>query len=195
MYIEGAARPRETAISDGGNDLSEGLMLLRASTLKIIRLQLAIERHDRQVALAAVDDLVALDRQLQDYLEGAPSSGEQLLFQRQLDRERAALNEEKLTLAAQIVRRPANVIDRPAPIEQFDPVEPARTEPLEPVREADEWLAPSDFDLQWEEPRRRRRWWLAIIPIILLSLGAAAYFFLDVPAAEAWLEQAVKALQ
>ena len=195
MYIDSAARPRETAISDGGNDLSDALMLLRASTLKIIRLQLAIERNDRQVALAAVDDLVALDRQLQDYLEGTSSSGEQLMFQRQLDRERAALNEEKLTLAAQILRRPPSVVDRPAPAEQFHAVEPDQIEPLEPAREVDDWLAPCDLDLQWEEPRRRRRWWLAIIPIVLLSLGAAAYFFLGVPAVEAWLDQAVRALQ
>ncbi|HVI06283.1 MAG TPA: hypothetical protein VM711_09355 [Sphingomicrobium sp.] len=193
MYIDSAARPREAAVPDGGNDLSEGLMLLRASTLKIIRLQLAIERHDRQVALAAVDDLVALDRQLQDYL-GVPATGEQLLFQRQLDRERAALNEEKLTLAAEILRRPASIAERLEPVEQLDLVEPDQAGHAEPVQEVEDWLGPCDLDLKWEEPRRSR-WWLAIIPILLLSLGVAAYFFISLPDAAAWLDEAARAFR
>lgn len=194
MYIESVARPRETATSDGGNDFSEGLMLLRASTLKIIRLQLAIERHDRQVALAAVDDLVAIDSQLQDYLEGVPATGEQLLFQRQLDRERAALNEEKLTLAAEILRRPANAAGMVSPVEPIARIEPDQAEGGEPAQAEDAWLEPCDLDLKWEEPRRRR-WWLFAIPILLIALGAAAYFFVSLPDAEVLLDKAMGMLR
>ena len=50
----------EAAPDLGSDALAEGLMLVRASTLKMIRLQLAMERHDRRAAIEAVDDLVAL---------------------------------------------------------------------------------------------------------------------------------------
>ena len=67
-------RPTDGAPAPVGSDeLAEGLMLVRESTLKIIRFQLAMERHDRRVALEAVDDLVALDRRLRDYLGDVPA--------------------------------------------------------------------------------------------------------------------------
>jgi len=68
MNSETPVKQRETEAPVGSEELAEGLMLVRASTLKMIRLQLAMERHDRVVAQEAVDDLVALDRRLEDYL-------------------------------------------------------------------------------------------------------------------------------
>ena len=103
--MQGPARVRETAPPIGGEELAEGLMLVRASTLKMIRLQLAMERRDRRVALAEVDDLLALDRRLQDYLGDVPAAGEQALWRRELEAERAALDGEKWTLAAEVIRR------------------------------------------------------------------------------------------
>src|SRR4051812_28924668 len=94
--IESPARVRETLPAIGGDELAESLMLVRASTLKMIRLQLAMERRDRRVALEEVDDLLALDRRLQDYLGDAPGRG---ALMRELEVGRAALNREKLTLA------------------------------------------------------------------------------------------------
>ena len=73
MQPANATRER-TIPSIGSEDLAEGLMLVRASTLKVIRLQLAMERRDRRVALEAVDDLVALDRSLEDYLAKVPTT-------------------------------------------------------------------------------------------------------------------------
>ncbi len=64
-----------------------------------------MERQDRRVALEAVDDLVALDRRLQDYLADVPAAAEQLLLRDALDDERAMLNREKLALASGVVRR------------------------------------------------------------------------------------------
>jgi hypothetical protein len=191
MYVEHAARPLETPTAVGGGELAEGLMLLNASTLKIIRLQLAIERHDRQVALGAVDDLVALDRKLQDYLERVPASPELSLFRRELDVERAALNQEKLTLAAEVLRRPADTF-----AEREFSAAPA------PHAEAeDDWLASAD--VQGEPAAPRGRWLLAILAIAvvaLIGIGAAVWFApSDVAAwlatAEAWAAQALAAVK
>jgi hypothetical protein len=129
-----------------------------------------MERRDRHLALKALDDLVVLDRQLRDYLETVPATGDQLMFRRELDTERAALNREKLTLAAEVLRRPA------------DPVEQAK-----PAQADDEWLGPVNVELEWEKPRSRRRW-LALVPIIVSGAAAAAYAATS-PDAAAWLNQ------
>ena len=130
----------------GSDALAEGLMLVRASTLKMIRLQLAMERKDRRVALEAVDDLVALDRRLQDYLADVTAP--------ELEVERAALNREKLTLAAEVIRA------EPKP-----PPEPQIGEPTE------DWVA---FE---EERPRRTAWWLVAVLVLLSAVAAAAYWF------------------
>jgi hypothetical protein len=178
MFVESAERPRETAAPAGADELAEGLMLLRASTLKIVRLQLAIERHDRHVALEAVDELVALDRRLQDCLAGVTTNTEQV--RRELDAERAALNQEKLGLAAEILLKPA------APLE-----ESVATEELQPELANDDWLGPSDLQIEDEEPRRKR-WWPVIVTVPILILAALVYFA-SFPDAAAGLADAARA--
>ena len=182
MYIDHAAKPRDNAMPPGGSQLAEGLMLLRASSLKLVRLQLAIERHDRSVALKAVDDLVALDRRLQNYLESVPATGDQLMFRRELDCERAALNEEKLTLAAEVLLRPATTVER-------RPVAQADTSVAD-----DDWLGPRIQEVEPEVPRRRSRLWLAVVPMLASGVAAAAYF-ISVPDAMAWVTQVAGALR
>lgn len=184
MYLDSTRSPRESAAAAGSTELAEGLTLLRASTLKIIRLQLAIERHDRQVALEAVDELVALDRKLQDYLEQAPATGDRLMFRRELDSDRAALNEEKLTLAAGILRRPANSIEQRDPAQDADSAEGN-----------DDWLGPGDLQFEPEEPRRRSRWWLATVPVLVSAALASGAYFVGFPEASAWLADAAGALR
>ncbi len=133
----------------GSDELAEGLMLVRESTLKIIRFQLAMERKDRRVAREAVDDLVALDRRLRDYLGDVPAP--------ELEVERAALNREKLALAAEVIR------PEPRPVETV--VAPAAIEPAE-FEEFEE-----------EEQPRRALWWVAAFFILLSLAAAAAYWF------------------
>lgn len=157
MHIESPARLPGASARIGSDDLVEGLMLVRASTLKMIRLQLAMERHDRRVALEAVDDLVALDRRLRDYLAGIPAADEQMLFRRELEADRDLLNREKLTLAAEVLRRP------PEPLVD------------EPEGAEEEWLRPRDVPA-FEEERHRSRWWLVAIPVAASALAAGAYF-------------------
>src|SRR5688500_538489 len=85
----------------GQEELSKGLMLLRASTMKVVRLQLAMERRDRRVAMETLDDLVVLDRKIRDLMTALPSQAPDPLMQ-QLDEETGVLAREKLTLAAGI---------------------------------------------------------------------------------------------
>lgn len=174
MHIHSAAGPLESATLVGGRELAEGLVLMRASTLKMIRLQLAMERHDRRVALEAVDDLITLDNRLQDYLQGIPDIDNQQGFQREIEAERAALNQEKLTLAAEVLRAPP------------------KTAEDDTVAEADEWI--EQYEPRYDvEPEPRRRWWLAVIPILLIGLAAAAYVLID-PGVMAWLADAAGGL-
>ena len=133
----------------GSDELAEGLMLVRESNLKMIRFQLAMERRDRRVALEAVDDLVALDRRLQDYLD-VPAP--------ELEVQRTALNREKLTLAAEVIR------SEPKPVEPI--VAPA----------SEIW---TDFAFEAERPRRWT-WWLVAV-LVLLSLAAAAAYWVAGP--------------
>src|SRR5438270_3177367 len=161
MQMQSPARVRDTAPAVGGDELAEGLMLVRASTLKMIRLQLAMERRDRRVALAEVDDLLALDRRLQDYLGDAPAAGEQALWRRELEVERAALDGEKWTLAAEVIRRDDRA---PAPDPQAVPVE------------APDPAAWGSFAFAQQERERRKRGLrrFALGLIILAVLGGAA---------------------
>lgn len=143
-------------------------MLWRASTLRMIRLQLAIEQGDRRATLETLDEIVALDRQLQDYL--APLVPTSLMAE--LEAERSALNREKLTLAAGVIRR-------------SEPVVQAEEPP------ADEWLGPRDLPEQ-EEPRRSRRW-LVAVPLVGSMIAGAAYL-VGSPEAQAWLVATMRSL-
>jgi hypothetical protein len=153
MQTDSQLKRDEAPAMVGSDELAEGLMLVRESTLKIIRLQLAMERRDRRVALEAVDDLVALDRRLSDYLGDVPAP--------ELEVERAALNREKLALAAEVIRpepKPVEAVAAPAPIE------PAAAETWD--------------DLAFDEERRRSSaWWLAAVLLLLSAAAAAAYLF------------------
>jgi hypothetical protein len=154
-----------------GDELAEGLMLVRASTLKMIRLQLAMERQDRRVALEEVDDLLAIDRRLQDYIADVPGGDRQLLFREELDAERSALDREKLTLAGGVFRReePVPPVPQPQPFELDAP-------------DAASW---GTFEFAEAERRGRHR---AIgrfaLLLVILSASAAAAWLWACP--EAW---------
>ena len=137
---------REAAPRVGSDELAEGLMLVRESTLKIIRFQLAMERHDRRAALEAVDDLVALERRLQDYLVDVPAP--------ELEVERAALNREKLVLGAGVIRGEPKAIEP-------DP------QPAAELRE--------DMTFELDHPRHAT-WWLVAVLVLLSAVAAAAYW-------------------
>ena len=183
MQTEGPARARDETLTVAHDELAEGLLLVRASTLKMIRLQLAMERRDRRVALEEVDDLLAIDRRLQDYLGDLERSS----FFRELEDERAALNREKLTLAAEIVRR-----ESPPPI----PEPPVEAPPVAEVVNAPDPETWGSFEFAEAEVERRKRGirWFAFV-LVLLSVIAGTAYALATPEALESFAEAMGALQ
>jgi len=80
-------------------DFAQGLMLVRASTINVVRLQLAMERRDRRVALQTLDELMVLDRRIADLLDEMPAA-DTSSDARRLDHQHRALAAEKLVLGA-----------------------------------------------------------------------------------------------
>lgn len=165
MHTERRLAPDLLVPPVAGEDLTEPLMLLRASTLKIIRLQLAIERQDRRVALEAMDDLVALDDELQKCLANMPTPIDLAPFKDVLAAERSSLDREKLGLAAGVVGSRSKQ-------------EPAHIGPVQ-----EQAFAPAPF-YDWQRFRyeeeettsSRRGWiWAGGLVLILSALLAAGY--------------------
>jgi len=102
----------------GSDELVQGLMLVRASTMKVIRLQLAMERRDRRLALQTMDDLVDLDGRIRDFLQDIPVSPTVIArMQREMEEQRICLAREKFTLTAGVgkaAERDRAWIERPA---------------------------------------------------------------------------------
>ena len=173
MHTERRLAPDLLVAPTAGEELAEGLMLLRASTLKVIRLQLAIERQDRRVALEAMDDLVALDDELQKCLATMPAPVDLAGLQDALAVERSSLDREKLGLAAEVISarsrvEPPSVFPEPEP----EP-NPLEAEPTVPAPSYD-WQR---FRYQDDEPTTARRGWLSVVAVILIlsALVAAGY--------------------
>lgn len=173
MHTERRLAPDLLVPPAAGEELAEGLMLLRASTLKVIRLQLAIERQDRRVALEAMDDLVALDDELQKCLAGMPAPVDLSGLQDALAMERSSLDREKLGLAAEVISarsraEPHSLFAEPEP----EPL-PLEAEPAVPALSYD-WQR---FHYEEDEPASSKRDWLWAGAVILLlsALVAAAY--------------------
>ncbi|WP_157217742.1 hypothetical protein [Flavisphingomonas formosensis] len=94
----------------GSDELVQGLMLVRASTMKVIRLQLAMERRDRRLALQTMDDLVDLDGRIRDFLQDIPVSPTVITrMQREMEEQRICLAREKFTLTAGVGKASAAV--------------------------------------------------------------------------------------
>ena len=99
------AAPEGRRAAVGADDLAQGLLLVRASAIKVVRFQLAMERQDRRLALQTVDDLVLLDRKIETFMSGMPRAGEAAgALERELEAQRQALAREKFTLAAGTAR-------------------------------------------------------------------------------------------
>ena len=174
MLTESAPPPLAVKPGNGEAELAEGLMLVRASTLKMLRLQLAMERRDRRLAIETVDELVALDRSLGECLAALPLGRGQAGLAQELDEERSALNHEKLTLAAEVITRDPWTEPHPEPTPA-----PSQLAVLEPQPwDAAGWEEALDFP----EPRRRYgMWWGLAGLLFVLSAIAAAGFLLGVP--------------
>jgi hypothetical protein len=104
------------------------MMLLRASNMGAMRLQLAVQREDRRLAMAAMDDLVALDRELSDLVAAIPAASPHGMRRLgdALDLRRGEVMQDRLVLArgkAGPALVPADGVAAPEPPpEQADPL-------------------------------------------------------------------------
>lgn len=96
-------RPRTSAPRTDGvsaNDLARGMILLRASNMNVMRLQLAVERHDRKSAMAAMDDLVGIDRELDRFIGSMPgAAADYAAVSDELDRHKQSVVSERVVMA------------------------------------------------------------------------------------------------
>lgn len=161
------------------SELPNGLFFLRASNLKMMRLQLALERQDRRAALMAVDELLDLDRTIERHLALVSerfSAGPHL---RDLDRDRAAVDQEKLALAAQIIsRRNASIEPEysdhrpPVSIDTAHNPSPATYSP----EAVNDWTAYQDEELpDASHASNRALWVIAIMALLACAAAVAAY--------------------
>lgn len=94
--------------------LAESLLLVRASTMKMVRLQIAMERRDRALALQTMDEIVELDTRMGDFLDEMPIADAGLdAIRSEVEQQRSAVAREKFGLAAGIRRRDEPVGPRP----------------------------------------------------------------------------------
>ena len=186
--IAGPEDDEASVASSGGRSssiISQGLMLMRASNMKVVRLQLALERRDRRVALESVDDLVLLDGKIRDLLNEMPTSGAGTLLQQQLDQERRALAREKLTLAAGFSGQAA-VLDLRPWLEPAPPVE-AEAEDAPPLVEAQPEPPPqieAETVVEAEAAPRRASPFLIVGLLLVVTILACLFFLLGTAAGQ-----------
>lgn len=176
-----AAAPRDKgnqAPPIGGNELAHGLMLVRASAMNVARLHLAVEGQDRRRLLQSMDELVALDREIDDFVAEIPTSDTRLESrQDELTALRQTLARDKLLLGAGISRRamqedPAPAISRGHGATEVDAIA------SEPGFVAE---APPIMDTETDADHARPRLGVlvpALLILLLLALGAAGFLFL-----------------
>ncbi len=156
----------------GTDALARGLLLVRASAINVVRLQLAMERRDRRVALETVDELMLLDRRISELVgDLSASSGTLLAEARALELQHRALAVERLVLAAG-ASGPRMASASSHWIEQA----PSTSMPA--VGEQD-FAPPRSAPFPSPEPREISvRLAVAVLMLLAILTGAAAFLFL-----------------
>ncbi|WP_129792250.1 hypothetical protein [Sphingosinicella sp. CPCC 101087] len=182
MSNEAAAALTAGTRAVGSDDLAQGLLLVQASAIKVVRLQLAMERRDRRTALEAVDELMRLDRRISDFLDDLPINGEKVSAAREeVEAQGRALAREKFALAAGMAG-PRLSTGRAPWVEPAAPLAvPAAEAPVRgPLGEVAE---PQDDRGAAPAPTRRdryagsSRWMAALLTIVLLALAGCAFLY------------------
>jgi hypothetical protein len=159
----------EPVRDDSPVELAVGLQLLRASSITSMRLQLALARRDRKVAMAALDTLAAVDAEIEglvDSLSGHGAAAPELAaISAWLAQEKKAASAERLNLACDLsgpglVSRSGRLSEA-ADEDRGETVDQSSNEALSAVDAVGTVPA---------RPAPARRWW----PLVLLALTIAA---------------------
>lgn len=181
MMVEESGRgdfdPREVRWQGTPAELAMGLQLLRASSLTSTRLQLALARRDRQVAVVALDTLAAIDSEIEGLVDRLTVPGattpELAAIEGWLAEEKAAVAADKLSLACD-ARGPGLV----SPPDRLS----AATKEADAIDRAADEVADEDAD---ERPPTRRWWLLGLVALMLAVLAVGLIIALDPSHAEA----------
>lgn len=148
-------------------DLARGLTFLRASNMQVMRLQLATEQHDRRGMMAAIDELVGLDRELGRFIDSIPDCALATVA-RELDAQKRDVMAQRTILARGKSGPSLNPVPEPEVAAEL-PELVLETPASSPAswHEADAW------EDEPEAPARRWRWLVAAV----LVVGAALAFF------------------
>lgn len=148
-------------------DLARSLTFIRASNLQVMRLELARERQDRRGVMAAMDELVGLDRELGRFIESIPHPALNGIG-RELEAQKREMIEQRLVLA----RGKTGPVIAPAAARQ-----PARPVIARPVAQAAPATAPTAAAAhQAYEPDWRLRWVVAALLVAALAIAAFLLF-------------------
>jgi hypothetical protein len=154
--------------------LAQGLLLVRASALNVVRLQLAMERRDRPVALQTVDELMLLDRQISDFVGGLSASSDDVAAgSRALEHQRRAVVVEKFVLAADA--RGPRIADGPG---RWIDQTPSNLEVPDRAGDDDAGTGQSEPDDQPEQADARGISARLAVALVFLAVFAAAAAFL-----------------
>ena len=153
-------------------ELAMGLQLLRASSMTSARLQLALARRDRRVAMAALDTLAAVDAEIEglvDRLSGPASATPELAaIAAWLAQEKEAVTTDKLGLACDVsgpgLVSPPDRLSGAADADAHAAIDSS-------MGEAEPGLDGAIDDA--EEPAPTRRWWLLVLLAVAVAVLAA----------------------
>lgn len=164
-------------------EVTHGLQLSRASTMALMRLQLALRSGDRVQALEAVDRLDTLDAELESVIArlAPPGEGDETLqaIAKHLEAQKLALAFEKLALASGIVGPGLVSIENAWPAREEPAPTPDADDP-DAVREMPDltelWSVMDQFEP--EKPRGLSPKVWGLIATLLVVMAAAGAFLL-----------------
>lgn len=169
----------EPAQDNSSNELALGLQLMRASSITASRLQLALARRDRRVAMAALDTLAAVDAEVEllvDRLSGRGASTPELTaIGAWLAEEKKAASAERLNLACDFsgpgLVSPSGQSSEPADADRRETGEPSIDEAARAAEGTGAGAA---------RTASARRWWTLVLiaAAVVLAAGLITAFAL-----------------
>jgi len=153
-------------------DLVRGLAFLRASNMQVMRLHLAQEQHDRRGMMAALDELVGLDRALASFVGTMPDRALADIGEA-IDAQRQEVLEQRMVLARGKLGPALAPVPEPRPQSQSEAMTTDRPAPSAGLRDLSEE----------DEERGRRRWpWILCGLLLLAAAAVAAWLCFDAAA-------------